>query len=268
MKMEFKIIAIALAAMALLAYGCSKFEYSNYQVNLEEHFKNTNAKNIDRLSKIAKDTITIAVIGDSQRFYDSTGEIIKKINATPNIDFVAHTGDLVDFGMQQEFIWMHKALAKLSYPYMAVVGNHDLIANGGNVYKHMYGDFNFSFTYCGNKFIFINTNSREFNFNTQVPDIQWLDKQLADTAHYKNAIVVSHVSHPNEDFNAALKDEFVATLNKYKKVMLSINGHYHNFSFTPATADGVAFLNTYSTKKEKFILLKIWGQEFDFEIIE
>ena len=252
----------------VLTFACSKFEYNNYQVNLGDDYKNTNQKNIDKLSSEWKDTIRLAIIGDSQRFYDATGEIINKINRTENIDFVAHTGDLVDFGMQQEFIWMHKALATLKYPYMAVVGNHDLIANGGNVYKHMYGDFNFSFTYCGNKFIFINTNSREFNFNTTVPDINWLDSQLADTANYNNAIIVSHVSHPNEDFNEELRDEFVETLRRYKKVILSVNGHYHNFAFTPAAEDGIAFLNTYSTKKEKFILLKIWEDKFDFEIIE
>jgi 3',5'-cyclic AMP phosphodiesterase CpdA len=268
MKIEPKIVAIVSVAVALVLYGCSKFEYSNYQVNLDEKFKNTNAINIDRLPEVNKDTITIAVIGDSQRFYDSTGEIIKKINATPNIDFVAHTGDLVDFGMQQEYEWMHKALSKLHYPYMAVVGNHDLIANGGNVYRHMYGDFNFSFTFSGTKFIYINTNSREFNFDVNVPDIAWLDHELADTSNYNKAILVCHVSHINEDFNNDLRDDFIATLRKYKKVRLSINGHFHNFSFTPAQEDNIAFLNTYSTKKEKFILLKIWKDDFSFEIIE
>lgn len=266
MLLKTKILSISI--VVTLLWSCSKFEYSNYQVNVDEKYANTNAKNIERLSAEQKDTITIAVIGDSQRFYDATNEIIKKINRTPGIDFVAHTGDLVDFGLQKEYEWMHHELATIKYPYVAVVGNHDLIGNGGEVYEHMYGDFNFSFTYSGNKFIFINTNSREFNFDENVPDIDWLDKELADTSNYNNAIIVCHVSHHNEDFNTDLKEDFIQTIRKYNKVLLSINGHFHNFGYIPPDDDNIAFFNTYSTQKEKFILIKIWGNQFSFEIIE
>tara|TARA_R110001592_G_scaffold237306_4_gene496177 strand:+ start:23831 stop:24637 length:807 start_codon:yes stop_codon:yes gene_type:complete len=263
-KKKISIIGFAI----LLLVSCNKFEYSNYQVNLDSKYENTNAKNIQKLPLEYKDTITIAVIGDSQRFYESTSEIIKKINKTPGIDFVAHTGDLVDFGMQKEYEWMHDELSTLKAPIIAVVGNHDLIGNGGDVYQHMYGDFNFSFTLSGNKFIFINTNSREFNFNKNVPDIEWLDKELSDTAHYNNAIIICHVSHNNEDFNEELREEFVQSVKKYKKVLMSINGHLHNFEYSPPDEDNIAYFNTYSTKKEKFILLKIWDNQYSFEIIE
>lgn len=252
---------------SFLLFSCEKFGYHHYQVD-DLPAEGINAKNIKRFIDRESDTITLAVIGDSQRFYESTDKIIKKINKVPGIDFVVHTGDLVDFGLQSEYEWMHEQLNRLRYPYVAVVGNHDLIGNGGDIYQKMYGDFNFSFTFNGYKFIYLNTNSREFDFEGNVPDIHWLDQQLADTANYERAVIVSHVSHLNPDFNDELQEEFVQVLEKYEKVMLSINGHQHQFGFTPPNEQNIAFLNTYSTSKERFVLMKFWNNRFSFEIID
>lgn len=252
---------------AFTLFCCEKFEYSPYQVLPNEEYQNINKTNISRFINIKTDTITFAVIGDSQRYYDATDDIVNKINNKTGIDFVVHTGDLVDFGLQEEYITMHELLSKLSAPYVAVVGNHDLIGNGGEIYNLMYGNYNFSFIVNGNKFVYINTNSREFNFDSNVPDIQWLDYELSDTSNYNQAIIVSHVSHLNNDFNQNLKNDFLNVLRKYKKVILSINGHGHQFSFLESEIDNISYLNTYSTSNRKYVLLKIWNGDFSYEII-
>jgi len=249
-----------------MLFSCNKFDYSHYQV-LKNEYRNINQNNISKFYNTITDTVTIAVIGDTQRFYDATDKIITKINNTPNINFVVHTGDIVDFGTQEEYIWMHELLSSLNYPYVAVTGNHDLIGNGGEIYNLMYGDYNFSFTFNGNKFIYINTNSREYNFDKNVPDTEWLDVQLSDTSNYNNAIILCHVSHLHVDFNSELVDEYTKVLRKYKKVLLSINGHLHDFSFTAPGSDNISYLNTYSTSREKFVLIKIWNSDFSYEII-
>lgn len=261
--MKHKLI---IALLALILFSCEKFGYSHYQV-LHNEYQNINQNNISKFLNTITDTVTIAIIGDSQRFYDATDKIIPKINSTPNINFVVHTGDLVDFGTQEEYIWMHEQLSSLNYPYVAVVGNHDLIGNGDEIYNLMYGDYNFSFTFNGNKFIYINTNSREYNFDNNTPNNQWLDHELSDTSNYKNAIVVCHVPHLHVDFNSDLKDEYINVLRKYKKVLLSINGHKHNFGFTAPGSDNISYLNSYSTSKEKFVLVKIWDTSFSYEVI-
>jgi len=252
--------------LLLILSSCNKFDYSHYQV-LKNKYRNINQNNISKFYNSITDTVTIAVIGDTQRFYDATDKIITKINNTLNVNFVVHTGDIVDFGTQEEYIWMHELLSTLNYPYVAVVGNHDLIGNGGEIYNLMYGDYNFSFIFNGNKFIYINTNSREYNFENTVPDIQWLNNELSDTSNYNNAIIVCHVSHLHNDFNSELVDEYTKVLRKYKKVLLSINGHQHDFSFTAPESDNISYLNTYSTSKEKFVLIKIWNTNFSYEII-
>lgn len=255
-------------SLTIVLFSCKKFELSLYQIPNDKEYQNINDENISRFINTDTDTVTIALIGDSQRFYDATNKTIARINNTPNIDFVIHTGDIVDFGLYREYVWMHELLSSIVYPYIAVVGNHDLIANGGEIYNQMYGDYDFSFTYNGNKFIYVNTNSREFSFDNNVPNIEWLDSELSDTLNYNNAIIVCHVSQMDDDFNSNLKDEFTDVLRKYRKVLLSINGHKHDFSFIEPGDDNISYINTYSSSHEKFILIKIWDTSFSFEIIE
>lgn len=163
---------------------------------------------------------------------------------------------------------MHELLSELNYPYVAVIGNHDLIANGSEIYKAMYGDFNFSFTLNRTKFIYQNTNSSACAFAGNVPDILWLENELSDTTDYDQAVIVNHVPPIDADFNSDLKDAYVSTLNKFGKTILEINGHIHEFSFTEPFGDGIPYLNSWSTEDEKFTLLKIWYHSFSIETIE
>lgn len=246
-------------------YSCDRFEYSPYQIS-PGHYKEINRQNISRFIHSDKDTIRIALIGDTQRFYAGTAKVIEKINHTPGIDFVVHTGDLVDFGLQREYIWIHELLSELKCPYVAVVGNHDLIGQGGHVYNSMYGDFDFSFIFSGNKFIFLNTNSREYYFDKNTPNLSWLEAELSDTTGYTNALIINHVPPYSTDFHPEQGPKYASLLGKYGKTLMSINGHGHDFDFLTPYQDGIPYINTFSTSRENFVLLTIWSNEYRLEI--
>jgi 3',5'-cyclic-AMP phosphodiesterase len=168
------------------------FQYSPNEVRLEEEEKNLNQKNIAKLQAIpAQDQIKFVVIGDSQRFYDDLDDFVTNINLQTGISFVLLNGDISDFGLNKEFKWINRILKKLTIPYFAVIGNHDMLANGRLIYKEMFGEENFSFTYGGYKFIGLNTNSQETGFDGSIPDLPWLEKEL--NSAYKQAFVFSHV---------------------------------------------------------------------------
>jgi hypothetical protein len=112
----------------------------------------------------------------------------------------------------------------------------------------------------------LNTNSREFEFNGHVPDINWLDNELSDTAKYTNAIIVSHIAPYSGDFDPNLEIPYTETLVKWEKTLLSMNGHEHDFAFNYPYPGGVAYLNSFSTGKGKYLIVKIWKDGFDFEI--
>ena len=151
------------AALVTILSSCEGlFEYHPNEIRLKNNEKNITAQNLDKIKKQQPgDTLRLLVMGDSQRFYDATNSFIKKANEFQNIDFVVHQGDISDFGITQEFKWIHAIMKNLKWPYLTVIGNHDLLANGREVYKQMYGEFNYSFEYGHTKFIFIDTNGRE-----------------------------------------------------------------------------------------------------------
>ncbi|MDR9398295.1 metallophosphoesterase [Salibacter sp.] len=260
-------ILYLLFATSLFMQSCDKFEYNHYQVDLSDEYMNINQQNINQLRNSGSDTIKLALIGDSQRFYEGASKAVDRINQIRDIDFIIHTGDLVDFGTQKEYKLIHDVLKQLNAPYITVIGNHDLIGNGSKVFREMYGPYDFTFMFKGYKFIYLNTNAREFNFSPNVPDISWLDKQLADTSSYKQAIIVNHVPFNNDDFNPALRDDYYNTINKYPKTLISINGHNHNYVFTPSMMGSVPFLNTSSPKNGEFIILKIWEDQFTHRFV-
>lgn len=253
------------AVVALMLFSaCETFEYSPYQADTGGR-ENINAENIARFIDNESDTTVIAIIGDTQRFYGSTEQIIEDINSLDYVDFVAHTGDIVDFGLQREYDWMIDLLDQLEVPYVAVAGNHDLIGNGDIIYQHRFGPLNFSFVFNETKYVFINTNSREFGFEPNVPDVNWLSAELSDSSDFTQAIIVQHVPPTHEDFNADLLDDFFGTITENNNVLLSINGHKHNFSYSEPI-DGVHYLNSFSGETEQYILLKVWDGGYSFEL--
>ena len=253
----------------LLIFSCDDvFEYSPYAIDFDDHEINLTQKNISKLSSLnISDTLTIALTGDSHRFYDEIVDMVTKINTEYDIDFLIHTGDFTDYGIPKQYQWSNMLFSELNAPYFVVVGNHDLVSNGEESYQEMFGDLNFSFTYSSYKFIFINTNGREFKFNGTIPDINWLKQEIKPDHNFEKAIIVFHAPPYDRDFDSALEETFMSTLHHYDNVLFVTHGHHHSQDFSEPYADGIPFLNTASVEKNKFVLVKIFESEFTINVI-
>jgi 3',5'-cyclic-AMP phosphodiesterase len=237
--------------------SCSLFEYHPYETNMDSEHTDLNSKAIERIiaETEEKDTITIIAMGDTQRFYDEVEDFVKSANQQ-NADFILLNGDISDFGIKDEFEWIDKMMCKLTKPYLAVIGNHDLIGNGETVYKNMYGPLNSSFILHRTKFILLNTNSREYKFNGRVPDIGWLKNELnGDT--FDNAVVVSHIPPYHDDFDKNLEDDYATALSQSQKVNLSLHGHIHAFEEGYPYEDGIHYIVSTSMNNKMYLLIKI-----------
>lgn len=253
----------------LLIYSCDDvFEYSPYAIDFEDHETNLTQKNISKLSSLSvSDTLTIALTGDSHRFYDGVENMVHKINTVYDIDFLIHTGDFTDYGIPKQYQWSNMLFSELNAPYFVVVGNHDLVSNGEDSYRKMFGNLNFSFIFGSYKFIFINTNSREFEFNSSVPDISWLTQEIKPENNFDKAIVVFHTPPYDSDFDSTLEENFMNTLHEYDNVLFVTHGHLHSFNISQPYSDGIPFLNTASAEKNKFVLVKFFENEFKVDVI-
>ena len=116
------------------------------------------------------------MISDTQRWYNSTEDVVKALNARGDIDFVIHGGDQSDFGVTKEFIWMRDIFNKFQMPYVCLLGNHDCLGTGEDAYRAIYGDPNFAFTAGNVRFICLNTNAMEYDYSEPVPRFQFYQK--------------------------------------------------------------------------------------------
>lgn len=248
--------------------GCEDvFQYSPNQVRLKEEERNLNAKNIEKISeaRISGSDFKFALIGDTQRFYDDAEDFVSHINQRDNIAFILLAGDISDFGQEKEFKWVHRMLNNLKAPYIAVIGNHDMLANGTKVYEQMYGPLNFAFTCNNYKFICLNTNSREAGLDGSVPDMEWLKRQLNDTAGVAGIFTVSHIPPFDGDFDKNLEAAYTEALAGNGKVKMSLHGHQHKYKYFKPYADSISYLVAGGMAKRNYAIISIKGEAVEVE---
>ncbi|WP_025763704.1 metallophosphoesterase family protein [Dyadobacter tibetensis] len=250
-----------------LFYSCEGlFHFSPNEITLKESEKNLNAKNIARIqSQVPNDTLRFIFMGDTQRWYDESSDFIKSANAQPGISFVVHAGDISDFGLATEFKWINDIMKNLKVPYVTVVGNHDLVANGPLVYESMYGPMDYSFEFGDNKFIFVNTNSREYKFNGRVPNLPWLLSELRDNPKNKNAIIMAHAPPFDADFDPSMQENFSKMLANDPNVRFTLYGHQHTFKDGEYYGDGVHYFVTTSMGERGYLLVSSWKEGYKIE---
>jgi 3',5'-cyclic-AMP phosphodiesterase len=246
--------------------SCALFEYSPNQQFDEDSPTDLNSQNLNKLlATTPDDTLTIAFIGDIQRFYDELEAFVIHVNSLPEVDLVIVAGDVSDFGLLQEFEWVYDRLRKLKVPYLAVVGNHDVINGKEDVFERFFGPLNFSFAYDQYTFLFHNTNSREYK-TPIVPDLNWLSQALREaTTSY--IIGVSHVTPYNVDFNKDLEQPYHRLFASDPRVILSLHGHEHRHSDTFYYEDHVRYMVSQDMSDREFVLLKLVNQNIWKELV-
>ena len=254
-----RLSAFTLILIPFLLLSCKDlFQYSPNEVRLEEEQRDLNAKNIRKiLSTPLKDTFRFAVFGDSQRFYEEMDDLVTAVNKRKDLSFVVLNGDITDFGLNREYRWIQERLARFNVPYLAVIGNHDMLANGRLVYQKMFGPENFSFTSGQSKFIFLNSNSRETGFDGSIPDLGWLKKELADSSGIQHSFVFCHVAPYHADFDPGLELPYSKLLSGTPSIEMSIHGHEHGFNIYAPYNDGVPYLVTGSINRRSFCIITV-----------
>ncbi|MBD2713436.1 metallophosphoesterase [Hymenobacter sp. BT646] len=254
------------AAAAFLFSGCELLEFSPSDFRGPESQTNLTQKNLDRLAEHplpAGDTLRFVFTGDSQRFYDQAESLVESVNQQPGLSLMVVAGDISDFGLAREMRWVDKRLRKLNIPYLTVIGNHDHVGNGRAAYQHIFGPLNYSFVYGDTKFIMVDTNSREYNFNGRIPDLPWVQQQVSDLQGAKRQVVMSHVPPQDLDFDQNLMPDYTRMLAEAPKLAFELNGHRHDFSIGEPFGDGVTYINSYAFEENQYVILTLWNDADD-----
>lgn len=267
-----KAIVYFMLLSLFLFTACELIDYHPYDGRLSSDTEtDINRTNIEKIEAICKDkdTIRFIMISDTQRGYDETEKFMKLFNSKyDNVDFILHGGDIADFGMKKEFEWGHEILSKLKVPYVAIIGNHDIIGNGDRVYKKMYGDENFSFNIGDIRFVCLNTNAIEYDYNHPIPDFTFIYNEMNDSASYKRTIVVMHAPPGNEQFNNNVKEIFHHIIKQFPGLLFCLHGHEHNFKVNDIFNDGVLYYGCTSIKKKGFYVFTLTPDGYSYEEVE
>ena len=253
---------------AILLSGCNLFDYHPYSANVTTE-KNLNSKAIAIIEEKCadQDTLRFIMMGDTQRWYDETELSVKHVNKRNDIDFVIHGGDISDFGMTKEFIWVHDIMSKMNVPYVAIIGNHDVIGNGLDVFKRMYGPLNFSFVAANIKFVCLNTNALEFDYSNPVPDFTFIKEEIEDSKNYASTIVAMHTPPFNEQFDNNVAEPFQYYMRQMNNLRFCLHAHTHTIMANDTFGDGTWYYGCDCMKGRNYYLFTVRPGGYEYEIV-
>lgn len=153
---------------------------------------------------------------------------IEDINNNPDIEFVVHTGDVTEFGSDDELYLAKKLLDKLKKPYYIVPGNHDSkwSESGCNTFVKVFGSECFSVEKNGFLFVGLASGPNMRMSPGQIPreHLQFL-KNVLEKNKKKQLPVISLNHYP---LDPGLNNWYeVIDLLKTQNVQAHLMGHGH-----------------------------------------
>lgn len=230
-----------LIVAGLLGSSCEGYlAFSIYEARVPEEKRNSTLNNINLLKEresAGQNSFSFAVISDVHYHYDILERLIAEINSSNDIDFILIAGDLTDQGLMNEYLILHNILSGCTKPYFTVIGNHDYLSNGEEVYRQMFGPTNYSFTFQGATFICFDDVIWESN---QEPDFEWLTIQLNSVTENR-LFVLAHIAPFGDQFNPVQEGMYTSLIFD-SRVDLSIHGHAHSYYHGEYYGDGREYL--------------------------
>lgn len=236
---------------------CGLFPFSPNEVRLDESQRNQTARNLKKLAKIEPtDPIRIAVLGDSHFWETEARDAVRDINRRSDVTFAIHVGDITHVGLAKEYRWLDEFYSSLDVPFFTVIGNHDQLANGKAIYEAMYGPTNYTFEFGTTRFVFLDNNARENDYDGRVPDLTFLEEALPADGSYAQAVVVSHVPPWDKDTDPRLTPRFAEILQNGGAI-LSLHGHVHTFVDTFFFGGSVRYVSADALEGRNYLLVTI-----------
>ncbi len=260
-------IGSVLLAVVWLLQGCELIEYHPYDARIEGETGLTE-KNIRLIEEKmqGKREFRFAMISDTQRRYDETEDVVNVINQRGDIDFVLHGGDMADFGETKEFLWARDFLNRLQMPYVCLLGNHDCLGTGFDVYQKVFGADNFAFTVGNVRFVCLNTNALEYDYSHPVPNFNFMEDELTGMpAGIEKTIVAMHVPPGDDEFNNNVGRAFEHYIVSFPDVQFCLFGHIHRWAEEEYFDDGVVYYGCTTVGKRGYYVITIKEDGYEIE---
>lgn len=152
---------------------------------------------------------------------------VEDINKNDAIDFVLITGDIANFGTDEEIRIAKSIFDRLCKPWFIVAGNHDATwsESGTNSFLKVFGYERFQFTAGGINFLGTQCGPNIRMAPALVPreSMLWLEKKVAEMPDDQPFFFINH--YPLD--TSLLKYNEVIEVLKRKNIQLVFSGHWH-----------------------------------------
>jgi len=270
MDIHDSFIRICIGIISLSLCSCDMWDVHPYDTNTDGP-SGINATNIDIISRACADCDTLRIVftGDTQGWLDDTEDLVADVNKRDSIDFLIHVGDLTNYGQTHEFEWQRDLLNHLNVPYVCLIGNHDCLGTGNDVFKWMYGDFNFSFIAGDIKFVCLNTNAMEYDYSNPIPDFDFMVRECtADSADFSRTIICMHARPGAEQFNNNVSEPFRHYCEQFPGLLFCVAGHEHSPKVIQPFPDGPLYYITANADRRSYYLFTITPEGYSYETIQ
>ena len=225
MKWKAKQILFVCTLTLLLPSCDDLFEFEPWEVEIPADRRDLNERNIQTIKQLLDSSYSFAVIGDPHFYYDDLKDVLNNIEARNNAQFILVNGDLTDQALIQEFNWYCDAMLDADIPFISVIGNHDHLANGKQIYETMFGQRNQVLTLGGTRFILFDNVEFESDL---VVEYDWLDQELA-VPFDGQTIVCMHIQPTDVQLIGAPLERLNAIMNERKPDAVFM-GHIHSYA--------------------------------------
>lgn len=217
--------------LILICFLMNSCQYSPWETDIDCQDKfSTNLAELETIeSSMAGNAFGIAMITDIHVDLTDAVNVVERIKQRDDVAFVLVLGDITDYGLAAEFEWVCKALTKLDVPRFYVIGNHDSISFGKEIFRENFAPYDYAFSFKGVKFILYNDNAFEFS---GVPDYAFLEEAAAiqPDETRRLTLAVAHVP-PVKDAHTEEEAAFLRQFLFEQGIDLTLHGHLHEFVY-------------------------------------
>ena len=251
-----------LSACAFFLLLCSACSLSWLRFDQPSQLNAAAAQRItDRLA--GSDNFTFAVVGDSRGNPEKFQEILAAA-AAHDPAFIIHAGDFSTIGSAGQYAEAVKVLQGCAVPVVVVPGNHDMVAEGGKIFRRVFGPPDFYMQIGTYRFIFIDTTDGkldgEFVSLPGKKELLPLDRICAGA---DNVVIVAHTPPAIATLRVhgaeAITGPFIELIrNNSFRIRAVLCGHLHGYaqasvSGVPLIISGGAGAPLYSDRGEGFV---------------
>lgn len=185
------------------------------------------------------------------------------MNHDSTIQFIIIGGDITNLVLSKEYDWFQQILSNSKKPFITIIGNHDYLSNGKEIYLRMFGSTYFSFTI--GKYKFICFDNIIWENNNAIPNFACLEKQLNDSCYIK--LIIAHIPPWSDEFKYCNNPENFNKAIDHKPPFLMLMGHTHvhqtnKYNHVPFVISGTIEDRIYL--KIKLFQSKCWVEKVNY----